>query len=75
MNILQFHTGVSARTLRRIKSKKYEYAETIPFDMADKIVCGTVGPLAWHTEPLSEYYGPLTVKKYERDFDHEEVAA
>ena len=82
LHILAFHTGVSSRHLRRILSGKthtgqhrtgtYQEVDWVPFDIADKIVCGTVGPLAWHTEPLSEFYGPLSVKAYER---HLEMAA
>lgn len=85
LEVLAFHTGVNHKRLSNIKNGRYEIGDKrngtlravdyVPFDIADKIVCGTVGPLAWHTEPLSEYYGPLTVKKYERAFEHEEVAA
>ena len=82
LTILAFHTGVSSRHLRRIMTGKthigqhrtgtYQEVDWVPFDIADKIVCGTVGPLAWHIEPLSEFYGPLSVKAYER---HLEMAA
>lgn len=83
LSILSFHCGVSVRQLRRIITGKtyvgdhrhgtYEEVDWVSFDLADKIVCGTVGPLAWQVEPLKQHYGPLSVKAYERHL--EEVAA
>ena len=68
--VLSFHCGVSARVLRRILNGNVEcggrknrgVVDSLTFDMADKIVCATMGPLAWHTEEsLMPYYGPLKV--------------
>jgi hypothetical protein len=46
-------------------SKTYRFVDYISFNMADKIVCATVGPFAWLEEPLREFYGPLTVSAKE----------
>lgn len=83
--VLGFHCNMSGRRLRLIKDGKFDvgtrksgtfhYVDWVPFDIADKIVCASVGPLAWHQEPLNQYYGPLTVKPNERAYEHEQVAA
>jgi len=71
LSVLSFHSGVSPRTLRQIVNNKKKAGawdrgeketELITFDMADKIVCATIGPLGWHTEEsLAPYYGPIEV--------------
>ena len=85
LEILAFHCQMSPRRLRMIKNGKFDvggkrsetlrHVDWVPFDIADKIVCATVGPLAWRNAPLNQFYGPLPVARYERDHEHEEVAA
>lgn len=79
MSILGFRIGKSAKTIRRIYEGKYEttlegkrhFMDNIPFDLADKVICAaTENPaLVWRQEPLSEFYGPLPVRAYERGFE------
>lgn len=79
MCILGSRMGVSAKTIRRIYEGKYEttlnkerhYVDHIPFDLADKVICAaTENPaLAWRQEPLSEFYGPLPIRGYERKLE------
>lgn len=72
LEVLGFQSGISPKTLRAIMNNKLKggntshgggyYVDDISFDMADKIVCATLGPLGWLTDPtLSRYYGPLDV--------------
>lgn len=75
MCILGSRIGKSAKTIRRIHEGKYEtslngerhYVDHIPFDLADKVICETSGPIAWRMDPeLAKHYGPLPVRGYER---------
>jgi hypothetical protein len=70
LSVLSFQCGVSPRTLRQIVNNKKkdgrfdspEPTDKITFDMADKIVCATIGPWGWRTEEsLIPYYGPVEV--------------
>ena len=81
MQLLASRSGVSARQIRRIMVGKIESTlgsrenrvkvlrDHVGFKTADRIVCATVGPLAWHQEPLNEFYGPLPVLSWERDYE------
>ena len=64
-HVLGFQAGVSGRQLRGYITgtpTKGSNPDYIAFDTADKIVCATVGPMAWYTdERLIPYYGPLAV--------------
>ncbi len=81
LDILAFQCGVSSRRLRLIKDNRFDvgsarhgtlrYVDWLPFDIADKIVIATVGPMAWHHEPLCRYYGPLGTKPWERKLQEE----
>ena len=64
LGVLSFHSGVSGRVLRQYLNT--ENVQKIPFDLADKIVIATAGPMAWHTdEALTPYYGPFEVRPRE----------
>ncbi len=81
LEILGFQCGLSARFLRRVKKgqvmggrhKIQHFVDYISFSSADKIVCATVGPLAWHEPPLCDYYGPIPVAAYEKDYEGVDV--
>ena len=68
-DILGFQCGVNGRQLRGYVTgtpTKGSNSEYVSFDTADKIVCATAGPIAWHTDKrLKPYYGPLAVLRYE----------
>ena len=80
-HVLAFRCGVNERRLRQLYSGKFQIGDArngteqlvdwVPFDVADKIICGTVGPLAWHVEPLSDFYGPLSIRDWERALNSE----
>ena len=60
LGILSFQCGVSGRVLRQYLNTNLELETT--FDIADKIVCATEGPLAWHTDDtLKPFYESLEV--------------
>lgn len=59
LDVLAHHAKISARVLKRHMLGELDM---MTFNLADRIICATDGPLAWHTEEdLIPYYGPLEV--------------
>lgn len=83
INHLAALSGVGVRTIWRIRNggsfdaRQDKVYDHVSFDTADKLTSAMECNEEWTSGSLAPYYGPLTVKPYERHFEQPlyEVAA
>lgn len=56
-------SGINRRKLYAILSGEQKHVQ---FDLADRLMCAMDLNHMWYEEPLSKYYGPIEVSKFER---------
>lgn len=68
-------SGVSVRRIGSILAGGYrDDTDHVSFDTADRLLCAMCLNSLWHTD-LAEWYGPIRVAGYEKNWEQPEVAA